>query len=237
MIKMRCVVIDDEPVAIEILTGYIEKLGFLELSGSFRNSRKALSFLAGGETDLLLLDINMPYLSGIELLDSLESRPLVIFTTAYSEYAAESYEYDAVDYLLKPVEFDRFVKAAKKALSRFEHSRVACGPDGDGGPRESILVKSGSSYHRLDVRDILFVRAAGNYVSFVTAEKEIMVLMRMKDVGAILPDDNFIRVHRSFIVPVDRVESIGKEKLRIGGSSIPVGDKYRKALLERIGGV
>jgi len=240
MTTMNCIVIDDEPVAIDILTDYIERVDFLELSGAFRNSLKALHFLKSHRVDLLFLDINMPYLSGIQFLDALDFHPLVVFTTAYSEYAAKSYDYEAVDYLLKPIEFERFFKAAGRALKRFDdrHSmkdRTASKRrDMDDG---SILIKSGNDIHRIDTKDILYIKGTGNYITFVTGKKEIMALIKMKDVLSQLPKNRFFRIHRSYIVAFHHIDVIEKERVKIKNVSIPIGDAYKESFLRKINSV
>jgi two-component system LytT family response regulator len=234
---MKCVVIDDEPVAIDILLEYIAKVPFLELEETFRNALDALEYLRIHDVDLIFLDINMPDLSGIEFLNSLDYRPLVIFTTAYSEYAARSYDYEAVDYLVKPIEFDRFLKSAGRALSRSTNGRVdavngtRAETDKDGG---SILIKSGTDYHRLEMDDILYVEGTGNYVTFVTAGRKIMSLMTLKDVLDKLPGDRFIRIHRSYIVAFHKIDVIQREQVIVRGERIPIGEVYRSELQKRV---
>jgi DNA-binding LytR/AlgR family response regulator len=227
-------------VAIEILKDYIEQAPFLRLVTTYRDPLKAMEYLQNNEVALIFLDINMPDLSGIQFLKTLHSLPLVIFTTAYSQFAVESYEYDAVDYLLKPIEFDRFLKAANKAVVQF-HSRnksedlishtvnVRFAED-----KNFILVKSGTQLYRLKISDILYIRGAGNYIVFVTEEKKIMSLLTMKGVLEKLPSDHFYRIHRSFIVNVHQVDVIESEQVKIKNSVIPIGEVYRESFLNAI---
>jgi DNA-binding LytR/AlgR family response regulator len=234
---IKCIVIDDEPVAIAILEEYIDKVEFLDLAGSFRDALKALEYLRVNRIDLVFLDINMPDISGIELLGSLDRRPLVVFTTAYSDYAVRSYDFEAVDYLVKPIEFERFLKAAGRALARFNaagSAQKSKGDAGNGGDGGSILVKSGNDLHRLELDEILYVEGTGNYVTFVTNEKKIMSLITLKDVCKRLPADNFIRVHRSFIIAFNKIDVIKKDHLLIRKSRIPIGDVYRSELQRMI---
>ena len=234
---MKCVVIDDEPVAIEILDGYIAKIPFLDLAGTFRSAIDALEYLRRHPVDLLFLDINMPDLTGIEFLKSLDSRPMVIFTTAHSEYAAKSYDFEAIDYLLKPIEFDRFLKASRRALDQFESARVNNGiavRNATPSREETILVKDGTDYHRFDVDDILYIKSAGNYVTFVTKDKKIMSLMKMKEALDRLPADHFVRVHRSYIVAFKHIDVIEVDCVLVAGTEIPIGESYRSELRERI---
>lgn len=224
---MKCLVIDDEPKAVEILSDYIGKVSDLECAGTFRDPLKALNHIQSHPVDLLFLDINMPDLSGIQFLNALEHHPLVIFTTAYSEYALDSYDYDAVDYLLKPIEFDRFLKAVNKAFRRYKESRRGRLPlRGDSG---YIFIKSGTDYHKLDTHNILYIKGTGNYLTFVTLNKEILTLLTMKEALEILPPQ-FNRIHKSYIINLDHVELIDTEEVKIKDQRIPIGDHYRESL-------
>ncbi len=228
---MKCLVIDDEPKAVEILSDYIEKVPDLECSGAFRDPLKALNHIQCHPVDLLFLDINMPDLSGIQFLNALEHHPLVIFTTAYSEYALDSYDYDAVDYLLKPIEFDRFLKAVNKAFRRFKERKKGRVPLG--GDSDYIFIKSGTDYHKLDTRSILYIKGTGNYLTFVTLKKEILTLLTMNEALEILPPQ-FNRIHKSYIINLDHVELIDTEEVKIKDQRIPIGDHYRDNLFRVI---
>jgi len=228
---MKCLVIDDEPKAVEILSDYIGKVPDLECEAAFRDPLKALNHIQNNPIDLLFLDINMPDLSGIQFLNALEYHPLVIFTTAYSEYALDSYDYNAVDYLLKPIEFDRFLKAVNKAFRRYKEKKKGRLPlKGDSG---YIFIKSGTDYHKLDTRSILYIKGTGNYLTFVTLSKEILTLLTMKEALEILPPQ-FHRVHKSYIINLDHVELIEAEEVRIKDQRIPIGDHYRDSLFRVI---
>lgn len=228
---MKCLVIDDEPKAVEILSDYIEKVPDLECTAAFRDPLKALNYIQNNPIDLLFLDINMPDLSGIQFLNALEHHPLVIFTTAYSEYALDSYDYDAVDYLLKPIEFDRFLKAVNKALRRYKEKKRGRVPlRGDSG---YIFIKSGTDYRKLDTRSILFIKGTGNYLTFVTLDKEILTLLTMKEALEILPPQ-FKRIHKSYIINLDHAELIDTEEVKIKDQRIPIGDHYRDNLFRVI---
>ena len=189
------------------------------------------------EYDLLFLDINMPDLSGLQFLKSLTEQPLVIFTTAYSQYAAESYDFQAVDYLLKPIKFERFLKAITRALKRY---RAARSYDESEVSTDSILIKSGSEYHQVKLSDILYIEGTGNYITIVTPEKKILSLLRLKNVLKQLPENAFIRIHRSYIVAFQHIDVIDKNYVRINKKKLPVGELYRKDLysfIHRIGGL
>lgn len=228
---MKCLVIDDEPKAVEILSDYIEKVTDLECTATFRDPLKALNHIQSNPVDLLFLDINMPDLSGIQFLNALEHHPLVIFTTAYSEYALDSYDYDAVDYLLKPIEFDRFLKAVNKAFRRYKERKKERLPLRGGS--ETIFIKSGTDYHKLDTCNILYIKGTGNYLTFVTLRKEILTLLTMKEALEILPPQ-FHRIHKSYIINLDHAELIEAEEVKIKDHRIPIGDHYRDSLFRVI---
>jgi two-component system LytT family response regulator len=229
---MKCIVVDDEPFALNLIKSYVEKTPFLELSGSFTNPFKALGHLREHKTDLVFLDINMPELSGIQLLQSLNTPPKVIFTTAYPEFGAESYEYNAIDYLLKPVKYERFLKAVNKA--------VELSSDNDSLKEEKIkdfdinessdfiYLKSGTQIHKIKIDSIMYIEAAGNYMTFYTNTKKLMTLLSMKEVLELLPSNTFTRIHKSFIVSMNYIDIIEKHRLIINNQPIPIGVTYRQ---------
>jgi two-component system LytT family response regulator len=237
---MRCVLVDDEPKALEIIQNYVKRVPFLEVAGAFREPVQALQFLAGNPVDLVFLDINMPDMSGIQFLNALHTRPLVIFTTAYSEYAVRSYDYDAVDYLLKPIEFERFLRAAIKALEFHrqrepgEQNRLANGAAILTQSGDYLVVKSGTDYHKLQMDDILYIEAAGNYAVFVTAKTNVMSLMSMKDLGSMLPQGRFFRIHKSYIVNFRHVSKIERDQVMIGTKPVPIGETFRESFLKAL---
>ncbi|UCE20605.1 MAG: response regulator transcription factor [Gemmatimonadota bacterium] len=234
---MKCLAIDDEPRALKVLGNYIEKVPYLELSGNFREALKALDYLQINTVDLIFLDINMPDLTGLQFLKSLIHKPLVIFTTAYSEYAVESYDFDAVDFLLKPIEFDRFLKATNRALKQFqlihqlERSDISNSKSEERG-KHTVLIKSGSETHQIKIEDIQYVEGAGNYVTFVTRDKKIMSLLTMKDVMDILPSQQFHRVHKSYIVGLKHIRLIERHHLEVRDKKIPIGRLYKESFLK-----
>jgi len=224
-------VVDDEPMALELIRGYVTKTPFLELAGSFSNPFRALTFLMNNSIDLLFLDINMPELSGIQLLKSLPAKPMVVFTTAYPEFGAESYEYDAVDYLLKPVKYERFLKAVNKAMDLQGHAsgqqpvhREQEVPSNNTG---YVLIKSGTQMNKIRTDQILYIEGAGNYMNFYTRDKKIMTLLSMAEVLDLLPSGHFVRVHKSYIVNTDCIDVIEKHRVIINKQSIPIGVTYR----------
>lgn len=221
---MRCIIIDDEPNAIDILQRYAARIEYLTLLGTFRDPVKALQLLNTQETDLIFVDINMPELTGMQLLSSLVNKPLVIFTTAYPQYAAESYEFDAVDYLVKPISFERFLKAVNKAYAQFRQ------PATD----DVILLKSGTQLHRVNKNEILFFEKDSNYIVVHTNDKKILVRANLPDVFEWVSPAEFCQVHKSFIINLRFADIIEVHQVTVKGKKIPVGATYRETLLQRI---
>jgi len=227
---IRCIAVDDEVNALKVIELYAQKVEKLNLLATFSNPVQAADFLENNAVDLVLLDINMKSLNGFELLDSLTHQPLVIFTTAYSEYAVKSYTVDALDYLLKPFTFSRFLKAINKAdgYGKGENKVVT----ETAIPTEKIIsVKSGTTIYRISLQDILYLEADGNYTKFVTQKEAIMVLCTMKDALAKV-DGHFIQTHRSYAVAVSKVNKVESHQLRIGKKVIPIGATYRNEVLD-----
>lgn len=225
---MKCVVIDDEQPAVEVLTRYIEKHTSLTLSAAFTDAVAAVDFLSRHPIDLMFLDINMPDLNGIQLLNSLERKPMVIFTTAYSEYAVQSYDHSAVDYLLKPITFDRFMKAVNKAQNLLNLSTKIHSPEaGLSKERITLKIKSGNSTHFIYEDNISYVEGAGNYVTIFTKEEKIMSLMSMNRAEELLNAENFIRIHKSYIVSMAMVRKTDRASLTVGDTELPIGSTYR----------
>ncbi len=228
---MKCVVIDDEPFALDLIKDYILRTPFLELTAEFNNPFKALDFINREKVDLLFLDINMPELSGIQLIKSLHNPPLVIFTTAYSEFAVESYNYNAVDYLLKPIPYERFLKAVNKASAIKQPGVTKATPPAKSekpDERACFFIKSGHQQVKIFIDEILYIEAAGNYMSFVTAEKKIMSLLSMKEAMDLLPEGRFVRIHKSFVVAIDKIGAIDRHEVTVAEKKIPIGVTYRE---------
>lgn len=227
---MKCIAIDDEPRALEILNNFICKIDFLELVGKFRSPLDAMDFLLQNEIDLVFLDINMPDVTGTELVKILSQKPMIIFTTAYSEYAIESYELDAIDYLLKPFGFDRFLKSVIKAKelfkvkSRFENKHtVNLSPT-----EENIQLKSGSETFHVKIDDIKYIEGLGNYINVYLTEKKIVTYTSLRDILEKLPERKFIRIHKSYIISVNHIKSFEIHQVKLDNKTIPIGKNYRK---------
>lgn len=231
--KINCIAIDDEPVALEIMADYITKVPFLSLEGTFRNALHALDFIQRAKVDLIFLDINMPDINGLQFLKSLHNRPLVIFTTAYTEFAVESYDLNALDYLLKPIEFDRFLKAVNKIPSQNNIYTNYQQPEKE-KQDNFVVLKSGSKSYKVNYRDIMFVEGAGNYLTFHTLNLKIMVLMNMEEALKLLPDTDFVRIHKSYIVSLRHTVVIENHQIQINNIKIPIGNYYREMFLRRL---
>lgn len=216
--KLSAIAIDDEPKALEVVQMHAAKVPFLDLRASFVDAFEALPFLRQNKVDLLFLDIKMPDISGIEFAQILKNGPLVVFTTAYSEYAVQGFDLDAVDYLLKPFSLARFTKACNKAL---EMKNVR----GDEAP-DFIFLKTGYEEEKVYLRDILYIEAAGNYMTYVLKERKLMCRQNVPEALLALPEQDFVRVHRSFIVGVKHVGKIARQQVWVNGVEIPVGASY-----------
>ncbi len=232
---MRCVVIDDEPFALDLIKDYIQRTPFLELEHGFSNPFKAIDFLNREKVDLIFLDINMPELSGIQLYKSLVTPPRVIFTTAYPEFAAESYEYNAVDYLIKPIKYERFLKAVNKAAGLIQlvsQNLPTTNKDQKVEKEDFIFLKSGQQQVKILPSEILYVQAAGNYMCFYTRNKKVMSLLTMNEVLELLPGKNFVRIHKSYVISLNHIDAIERHDVIIGGKEIPIGITYREHFLK-----
>lgn len=224
---LKTIVVEDEPMALELMVDYIEKVKRLELIGSFRNGLLALDFLKQNKVDLIFLDINMPDLSGIELANLLEESPQIIFTTAYSEYAIEGFDLNAVDYLLKPISFARFLKACDRAIEKKRTTTVKS----EAHSRKFLLIKSGTETHKVFQSDILFIEGSGNYVTYHTTKGKLMSLQTMKELEAQL-EPPFVRAHKSYIINLDYLTSFESHQLSIGKTKIPISQAYKLGFLQ-----
>ncbi|WP_299442965.1 LytTR family DNA-binding domain-containing protein [uncultured Aquimarina sp.] len=221
------VIIDDEPNAIELLKGYIEKLPFISCIHSFRNPIEALVYLKENPVDLLFLDINMPQLSGISFMKTLEKPPKIILTTAYSEYAVESYEYQVADYLLKPISFERFLKSLLKIQNNIEK------PEPEEKNDDLIYVKSGQQQHKTNLKDILYLQKDGNYISYITKHKTILARQSIKEALQEL-GDRFIQIHKSTIINLDHITAFDSNSITIQNAKLAIGQSYKVMLMERL---
>ena len=235
-----CVIVDDEPFARKLMEEYVSKVPELRLIQSCASPLVAIDVLRQNPVDILFLDINMPEITGLTLLKVLQKKPLVVLTTAYSEYALEGYELDVADYLLKPITLERFLKSVEKVLGRLRNASpvaAASQPDVAGVPNPSneyIFVKDGTRLVKIQLRDILYIEGLKDYVGIYTKDKKIVTLQTMKALETQLPESQFIRIHNSFIVAFAAIEAIDREKVQIGKAFLPVSDTYKKSFKEFI---
>jgi len=228
--KLRCYLIDDELPAINILKSYALKTPDLELVGSHTNALEALSILKEQKVDLLFLDIQMPDITGIEFLQILENPPMVIFTTAYEEYALQGYELDIIDYLVKPIPFPRFIKAVNKAQKWYSNNSK----EAEIPKAQFLLVKADYQTVKIAFEDILYIEGLKDYVKIYTTKKMVMTRLNLKGIAAKLPTDQFIRVHRSYIIAFAKIGTFQKSHLSIGQKEIPIGNTYQKELFKKL---
>jgi len=227
---MDYIIIDDEPDAIDVLKFHLINIPFMELKGTFRDPLEALDYLQKHTVDLLFLDINMPKLSGISFPKFLQNPPLIIFTTAYSEYALESYELKAVDYLLKPIVFDRLLQAVmkvKQVLNATKDGVTTSSETSYDAQEQTVFIKSGSEFHQLAIQDIKYIESDGNYVTFHTTKRAILARYKLSEVIGLLPQQLFVRIHRSHVVALKHIETIKKHCVIIDEKEIPISKNYR----------
>lgn len=241
---LKVLIVDDEFHARKLLSEYVSKLSFLELAGTGSNVFEAMNLLQKEKVDILLLDIQMPEITGLEFARSLKNPPAVIFTTAYSEYAVESYELDVVDYLLKPVAFPRFLQAINKVIERKSSSTIskpvvntesASLSQPEKVEETSMIIKSGYKIYKLNYSDLLYVEGQREYVTFYTTKQRITTLYSLKSLEEKLPPDQFIRIHKSYIVSVKHIELIDKNILHIDGKKLPIGGSYKDNITRLLG--
>lgn len=235
MTQYTCLIVEDEPLARNLITDYVKKVPFLNLVQACSNPMEALEILRTNPVDILFLDIQMPEITGITFLKILQKKPLVILTTAYSQYALESYELDVVDYLLKPITFDRFLKAVDKASQRLQTNVAPVMAKSNQEPQQSfVFVKDGTKLVKINFDDILYVEGLKDYVTIHTPTQKVVSLQRLKALETQLPADRFIRIHHSYIIALKAIDAIHKGEVQIAGQFIPISDTYRKSFKEFI---
>ncbi|RZS93810.1 LytR/AlgR family response regulator transcription factor [Aquimarina brevivitae] len=228
---MNCIILEDEAMALSVLEDYVNKVPFLELSGSFRSPLQAIDFVSKEKPELLFLDINMPDLSGLDFLDTLNYQPYVIFTTAYSEYTLKSFEYNTLDYLLKPIRFSRFLKAVTKVKMFLEDRRPELAPNQLATTEQSITLKNTNGTHRVFLNSIVYVESFKNYVTYHTEQEKIEIKQSLSEVEKILPQEQFMRVHRSFVVNTSFIKSLKYDGIQLRNDiKLPVGRSYRESI-------
>lgn len=234
--KVNCLLIDDEPLALRVLVNHIEKIPWLHIVKSCTNPLEALEELKKHKIDLIFLDIQMPELSGLDFLDALSSPPAVIFTTAYRQFAADAFDLDGLDYLIKPIAFPRFMKAVNKYLERHGPSGdlpIPNQPDGD--DRRFFFIRQGRKMIKLYIDEILYIESLKDYVQIYTPDQKYIYKARISNIEEELQDEQFLRVHKSFLVPINKVESVSPTEIGISNKEIPIGRTYRQVVMKRLG--
>lgn len=225
---MRCIIVDDDKISRELVQDYVIDTESLELLGVFPSAIEANNFLSKNHVDLIFLDVEMPKMSGLELLKSLDEKPLIILITSKEKYAVEAFEHEVLDYLVKPVDYARFVKAYQKAKNKLKPMPL------DNVTKESIFIKVDSELINLPFKEVLWIEALGDYINIITAQRKLVVLSTMKNIEEKLPPNEFVRVHRSYFVRLDRIKKISEDIILVENKLIPVSKSYKKELLQRL---
>jgi two-component system LytT family response regulator len=225
MTKISCIIIEDEPLALERAKGYIEKIPFLNLQGSFDNALDGLSYLKSNHVDLLFLDINMDELSGIQLLENVQFKGDVIITTAYDQYALKGYELNVTDYLLKPYSFERFLQAIDKIEQKMPHKN---------SEQDYLFIKTENRLEKVNLKDILFIEGMGDYRRIHLPTKRIMTLQTFTEFEKIIPTNIICRVHKSYMVSIQQIESIERNRIKVQDQLIPISETYKSRLFDLI---
>lgn len=245
MTKLKCIAVDDEPLALDIIEDYVSKVPFLELVKRTENAIEALQMVQAGGIDLVFLDIQMPDLTGIQFLKIANGKSNYILTTAYPQYALESYDLNVSDYLLKPIAFDRFYKAVEKVHNQVKVTEPIVPPQPilSSSPfsaaiqpvQDFIFVKTEHKIQKIELTDILYIEGLKDYISIFTRTERVITLQNMKKMEETLPPRQFVRVHKSYIISIDKIESIERSRIAICGKIVPIGDTYRDEFFKRIG--
>lgn len=243
---LKCIAVDDEPLALDIIEDYVSKVPFLELVKRTENAIEALQLVQAGGIDLVFLDIQMPDLTGIQFLKIANNKASYILTTAYSQYALESYDLNVSDYLLKPIAFDRFYKAVEKVHNQHKNNAEPAPAAAPVVPvaapvavpvqpvQDFIFVKTEHKIQKIELDNILYIEGLKDYISIFTKAERVITLQNMKRMEETLPQSQFIRVHKSYIIALDKIESIERSRITICGKIIPIGDTYRDEFFKKI---
>jgi DNA-binding LytR/AlgR family response regulator len=235
--KINCIAIDDEPLALDIIREYCSKVSFLNLLKTFDNAVESIDYIRSEKIDLIFLDIQMEELTGIQLLNALKTRPYVIFTTAYERYAIQGFELDVVDYMLKPISFERFIKGVNKVFDRMQLDLTSPKQEAPKVAKDEptfFFVKTETRMERIENSDVLYVEGMGDYWRIVTKNRRIMTLMNAKKLEEVLREPQFCRVHKSYFIALDKIESIERNRIKIADQYIPVSETYHKAFFDLV---
>lgn len=235
---IRCIIVDDEPLAQRVIEKYVEKMPVLHLVAKCSSAQEAMVYVLSDQVDLVFLDINLPTISGLDFLRSLRKPPRVIIVTAYPEFALEGYDLDVVDYLVKPVPFERFFKAVGKVTERViatdRHDAALSSSTPPPSTESCINVKADKRSYRLQCSSIIFIEALGDYLTLHTASGKLVVHSTMKSMEDQLPGDAFVRIHKSYIIAISRIEYVEGNAVKIGGNLLPIGKSYRAAVQTKL---
>ncbi len=224
---IECIIVEDEPLALERTKGYVQKISYLNLIGEFNNGADALAFMKTDQVDLIFLDIEMDDLTGFELLKTLVSPPNIIITTAYENYALQGYELNITDYLLKPFSFERFLQAVEKTYESLRSKSIH--------DKDHLFVKTEYRMEKISFNDILYIEGMGDYRNVQTRKKKILTLQTFGELEKNLPKDKFCRVHKSYLVSIDQIEFVERNRIKIGEKRIPISETYKNGFFELIG--
>lgn len=230
---MKCIIVDDEKIARKGLAGYVEKTSFLTLSAQCANSIEAIQLLTSQTIDLVFLDINMPQLTGIDLLKSLPNPPMVIFTTAYAEYALEGFELNAVDYLVKPIMYPRFLQACQKAYELF-NLRKQSEQTGEQPQNDFIYIKVDKKLIKVKFEDIIYIESLKDYIQIHTKQQCLITYLNLKTVKELLPSTSFLQIHKSYLVAIDAIQAVYGNMVELPQKALPIGRQYKALLHEKI---
>ncbi len=235
--NLSCIIVDDEPLAQEVLETYIKRIDTLHLTAKCKSAFEAMNVLHTEQIDIMFLDIKMPTLSGLEMLKTIDNPPKVILTTAFSEFGAESYEYGVTDYLLKPISFERFLRAVNKILIPARATTPAEKQPAPSAAPEVIFFKADKKIYKYFLTDIVYFQGSGNYVKVVSkTEKVILVQDKMSELLAKLPSNVFLRVHKSYIINLNQIRQLQGNMIKIEDTEIPLGQSYKDDITKRLGG-
>jgi len=236
--KINCIAVDDEPLALEKMEEYIKRVDFLNLLVLIDNGVDAINFIKQNKVDLVFLDIQMNDLSGIELLETLSVKPIIVFTTAYENYALQGYELNVTDYLLKPISFKRFLKAIDKVAEIFQAKNNQYFDkslkNNQTNEQDFIFVKTNGKMQKIVFKDILYIEAMKDYVKIWTSSGKIVSLCNIKNFIEKLPSNQFLRIHKSYAVSLDKIDAIKQKHLEIAGQDIPIGSTYKNLLFNQL---
>ena len=230
---LKCIIIEDEVLAQDVIKSHLERVGTLELAGVYRNAPEAVAALKTGDIDIMFLDIRLPGMSGLQFLRGLKDPPLVVLTTAYSEYALESYEFNVIDYLLKPISFERFSKAVNKILDG--RLFTAAAKEAYLYSDDHIFVRSNSKFFRVNFSEILYIQGMRDYLKIYTPDYALVTHQTMNDLEKTLPTRHFIRVHKSYIIALKHIRSIYGNTIELGKATIPIGINYKESVMNMVG--